>query len=822
MRAVISGEAGLALVLHPHASLQTLGGSVADTAHVNAGYRLLAGSNDLVHVEVSSQEELHELAEREWARDRSERLAIFLLDPDEAEDFKRECADCLEELFGEFEIRQMVLSRLLSATVPNCGMLSEAINAAANFPAVRSLFESLQQMQPAVAIVRSAFDSIELWHFKGDGPAILNTLIFDGAFAEIAQAVYRGEDLKFLKLKLLSRHLHLRSIIERWFSSLTEHTSSERVREVFEKSHDYDLSDEDEIGPFDRHSAKAERYPNHNTFLKIEERKAEILPYLRGRQLSEARNLANALIDAQRKSSTARQIGMTLCSLSREAERLDVPELQLEWAQRATEECPEDIKTYGHLVDALIDLSRFDEAYHYIDIIISGGGKCYGYSSQARILRLTGLLYEARACYLSTAYSYDFADGVMFAYLGAAEVLRDLGDNEGALIEYDYVTKRWPSEAGAWSGRASILMDMGRLDEAIVAFRQSDWDSTAVAKTGMATAYRLAGRFAEAHRCLDDLLVNFPNNPFVLCGKAEVLRLQGRRSDSLKFYDLAMKRAPNVAAVYSGKGGVLKEMGDLILAEAMYDKGIEKFPRDVYSRIGKASILELRDDIDGAFQQIDAILDVSPYDISAKCYRAFLLGKRGLTAEALSLFDAALSQQAHSQIAQTGKAQLLISLGRYDEARALLPDAEPASLMEWRRYALRCFLVEGLFGHRKAVKMLVDGISRCPFSRERDILRNALALVQMGRGRYHDALRTIASVQDDLSNVVALHAFAAVKSMGPARDKFDQILKSNGPARIVELAVEIARRHNLVSEAPKEVAGWVERRERELLILEAA
>ncbi len=75
---------------------------------------------------------------------------------------------------------------------------------------------------------------------------------------------------------------------------------------------------------------------------------------------------------------------------------------------------------------------------------------------------------------------------------------------------------------------------------------------------------------------------------------------------------------------------------------------------------------------------------------------------------------------------------------------------------------------------------------------------------------------------DEVSNVILLHVYAATHRPGKAREWLERIRAQDGPADLINLADEIARRHQLADEAPRQPIGWIEATEREILLADAA
>jgi len=110
------------------------------------------------------------------------------------------------------------------------------------------------------------------------------------------------------------------------------------------------------------------------------------------------------------------------------------------------------------------------------------------YTQKALTLHKTGKLNEALELYQSCIdIGNDIAD-----YCGKAEVLRDMGKYEDALIQYDFTIQKFPNEPAPFNAKAEILRDMGKHEEALDQYDKS--------------------------------ILKFPNEPVAYNRKADVLR----------------------------------------------------------------------------------------------------------------------------------------------------------------------------------------------------------------------------------------------------------------------------------------------------------
>jgi len=101
-------------------------------------------------------------------------------------------------------------------------------------------------------------------------------------------------------------------------------------------------------------------------------------------------------------------------------------------------------------------------------------------------------------------------------------------------------------------------------------------------------------------------------------------------------------------------------------------------------------------------------------------------------------------------------------------------------------------------------------------------MRDVLVALELRRNRTLEARRLVELAPEEVSNVVALHVLAASHRPGQARIRLDRIRNAPGPADVIELAEEIARRHQLTAETPRHSKAWITGVERQILLAEAA
>jgi tetratricopeptide (TPR) repeat protein len=223
-----------------------------------------------------------------------------------------------------------------------------------------------------------------------------------------------------------------------------------------------------------------------------------------------------------------------------------------------------------------------------------------------------------------------------------------------------------------------------------------------------------------------------------------------------------------------------------------------------------------------ALVMLDETISRFPFDIELIVSRAAVLSRLGANNDSIAAYDSAIERKPFLKSALLGKAALLIKLDRMSEASRLLPDIEPKTRFDWRQIMLRALLLERTEGFHSAVAVLEREVRRCPFLVERRRMRDILVSLEIGRNRLDLASQLIEEAPLEVSNIVAFHVFAALRRSTDALKKLQQIRSSEGPAEVIELATEIARRHNLLDEPPQHSAMWIMINERHMLLAEAA
>jgi len=222
VRAFISGQAGVSVILGLKPQLRTVHGTAPAPWLSSDALRVFDGCSDVRLVEVPSLDEVDRRTELAWAEDRALRLFLFLLDPSEPEDELTQYAECIAELLGSHPVLTPLKQRLAAAPLPNLVEVTRVEEACATADSVRELFQWLLGIQGFVVRVHEAFEAVPMTSFGGaeEKRKLRTQLVEEGSFLDAVTELAGNKDLTFLRLRVLSQHRALAGAISQWFEAL--------------------------------------------------------------------------------------------------------------------------------------------------------------------------------------------------------------------------------------------------------------------------------------------------------------------------------------------------------------------------------------------------------------------------------------------------------------------------------------------------------------------------------------------------------------------------------------------------------------------------
>ena len=177
------------------------------------------------------------------------------------------------------------------------------------------------------------------------------------------------------------------------------------------------------------------------------------------------------------------------------------------------------------------------------------------------------------------------------AHNGRADVLKDLGRFDDALQLFEETLRAHPDSVFARHGRADVLRTMGRLCDALDAYDAMllDDPTDVFAKTGRAMVFKTGRRFEEALAAYADTAREHPECIVAKTGGADVLKVMGRLADALSAYDAALLAHPASMVARTGRADILRLLGRHDDSLAAYHEAGRAHPQDAAGTRGRAA-----------------------------------------------------------------------------------------------------------------------------------------------------------------------------------------------------------------------------------------
>jgi tetratricopeptide (TPR) repeat protein len=770
---------------------------------------LFQTSRDLVVSRDARPEEVSEQFATACNADRALRLLLIALDPEEETDLREEAADCANELIENRNVTTFLENEFYSKPMPAESDIRFFADSDKRYRA-SVLISNILRRQAAIERHRRAWDQLpELLFRDGKKAAFEEQAIKKGAFRLLACLDPTKEDPNTAilgVLRTLSPLPNSRAVVTEWTKDFKR-----------KGAHAINLSEEVE----DETASDHVSVRGHAPYMSAIGQQEVIVQLLKAGRVNVARKYADELVATQMKSGGPEYAAMSLCSLAQEAKYFGLHSLQLEWALRATDVYPEDGWARGQAADALMQFYRLDEALVSLKLSETFGHSQFAATGRARVLRLQGRLDEALIAFRRAYDDFPADKGATFALAGSAETLRDMWRFVESLAEYERAIAKFPSYAPFLCGRASVLAEMGRLEEAFAAYDLPSLRENLVALNGKSSVLKQLGRLHEALDVLSYVIEAYPTDPVARCSQADTLRLLEDYEGALQVYSNVKAMHPNISVGYSGYAEVLRDMRNFADAIQLYQEAAERFPFDAHVCNGYANIMKVSDELSESLRLYDANVRQFPYDLISKSGRADLLKRLGRYDEALEAYDQIIQVWPDYLAARHGKAAVLVVRGRVSEAEQLLPAAFPSTRDEWIAWQIRGMILLARDDLDAAVQHFQSGLDRTPFAREKRYFARGLCAARLRKGEFQGAVGAVENLGGGLSNILRFHALAGMGRLDQARASFRE-LTTKCPQQLIDLKDAVAGRFGFAFSAAHHNDNWIFGREAEALLQEAA
>jgi tetratricopeptide (TPR) repeat protein len=675
MNAVISGRAGLALVIEGEAllSLDVDDLKTLVPRHPSDLRFLLSDATDLVTLENTDRDEIAQRLDLEHAIACALDMTLIALDSGASIELRAEAAAALDELLADVRVIERLEFTMYAKPLPEAADLMGALFCTqVPAAAARVFFERLDRYQSAIGVVREAWDALpdSLFGEEPTAKTVFHDAAYEAGLFRLLTLSYGDQAkvsvflLEALKNSSINTLRNYRTIVTRWCAPIRVTSTSDTP--VIETEYEDDYEDRRHQTSWDR---LRRREPAEVVLRKVESQKALIVGAMRERDLSRAFEVLEQLVEFQIEIGRQEHLVKSLCDLAIEANILGNYSLQLELTNRAVEARPSDAWSWAQRGDALLNTGRLDEAAYAYEQADAFGAGVFAKSRRAEVLRAQGRLLEAEAAFDEAIALYPEN---LVAKIGRAQVLQDQGRLSEAEAAFNKAISAHPDSVVAKTGLAYVLKAQGRLSDAEAVFNEAiaAHPEDIVAKTGRAEVLKAQGRLVEAEAAFDEIISSNPDAVVAKIARAEALKAQGRFLEVEAAYDEAIAAHPENVVAKIGRAEVLKAQGRLLEAEAAFDEVIAAHPDDVVAKIGRADVLKAQGRLLEAEATFSEVIAAHPENVFAQTGRADTLKAQGRLEEAATAFNEVIAAYPENVVAKNGLAEVLKAQGKLLEAEA--------------------------------------------------------------------------------------------------------------------------------------------------------
>ena len=406
-----------------------------------------------------------------------------------------------------------------------------------------------------------------------------------------------------------------------------------------------------------KYEVKEKKTSNLESFQKVRKQLEAIKLQLRNNLIPKAKRMAQDLIDDQVGSGNNEFAAQSLCQLSEYAKKLNLYQLQLEWALQATSIAPLDYRTYGHTADAYVNLEDFIGAQKYFEI-------CLNAHDDNRLYGLTGLARIERSRYnLGAAMSY-IEDAIKecgkeyIPYLIKAELLREQHQYKESEDIYNFVCNEFPQYCIPQCGKAAVFAEQKRFSDAEETYGAAlknytkNEDQCSIL-SGLGFLIARLGRFEESHKLLDkSISLATYENIVPLASKAKILQMEGRYKESEDLLKSLLSR--NFPEATEQLLALYLKNNELEKAMSLYNSSALTIQDTDIVKIRYSQLLKRQNKFDEALEVIDKLRTFKPKNTLAMNARAAIFKEKGDYHQALLQYSEVIRVNRYDRVAKFG------------------------------------------------------------------------------------------------------------------------------------------------------------------------
>ncbi len=655
MEAYISGTAGMAAIIKgANAELYQAdkGDSVAMKSEV--AHQILLSNNDVIFLGNTNKTDALKKLNSETNKTKSLMVFLTILDSAVDDESRNALALHLEDLFlRDINSYNYVCNIMFARPLPDNSIQFVSEGAIPENSKVISLLNLLFLCQPKIKEYSNTFRSIctKRGLNSSQSSYVEGLLVNEEFFYRMSS---QQADISFLnkvhfllvsKLKNtdITDYIHFSSCMKTEFKPLVNSKITGTVNHKIYKNKEDEYQE-------DVHQSKVKKLgsSNREAYKRVQRELASVKTQLREQSISSAKRMADELISHQIQDGNNEYAAQSLCQLSEYAKNLNLYEIQLEWALRATEVAPLDYRTFGHVADAYLNLENILDAEKTFKVCLNShdDNRIYGLTGLSRIERSRSNL-AAALDYIEDAIKECGNDHV--PYLLKAELLRDQHKYSESEEVYDFVCQKYPEFVIPQCGKAAVLAEQKKFDEAEAMYKSAlknypKIDDKSYILTGLAFLIARLGRFKESHTLLDESISLATFEDIVpAISKAKVLQMEGRFKDSETLLMSLLNGRPQFIDVMEQLLELYLQTNELEKAESLYDSANTKIRESDSIQIMYSQLLRKQNKIKDALIVIDKIRAMKPRHTIAMNERAAIFKIQGRFSKAQQQYREILS-----------------------------------------------------------------------------------------------------------------------------------------------------------------------------------
>ncbi|MFO1477011.1 MAG: tetratricopeptide repeat protein [Verrucomicrobiota bacterium] len=242
---------------------------------------------------------------------------------------------------------------------------------------------------------------------------------------------------------------------------------------------------------------------------------------------------------------------------------------------------------------------------------------------------------------------------------------------------FRHVTAVTRDNYAAHANLGNLLVTQGRIDEAIVEFKESLRLRPGAADThsNFGAALGTQGRLQEALQEFDRALELDPNYSQAHFNRGRALEKLGNPDEAIREYRLALKLYPDFPMAYKDLARLLAAKGNAADAEVVLENGIRLNPMDTEALLILAELQLRSGRPEIAFQTYAKAVQSDPESTAPRNAYGMALAGAGKPGEAVAQFEAAAKLDPADDSLQNNLGIALNMLGRTNEAVARFQEA---------------------------------------------------------------------------------------------------------------------------------------------------